>query len=259
MHHSALKAEIIRTPNCIDQIYDQHCHGYYEVLFVLDGSIRLNVEGRHILLEKNAGIMMEPLTYHIVTGNNTAYDRLILYFDRDFVPEAIQRRLTEKLSESPVFASRTLAGLFRKYAAALEKNDPVYTSLLDAILTEVLYALAFDDRETYLPSESKRTEKLQQIVAVIHENLHREISLDEIASRIYMSQSAMCHLFTEEMKISLKQYILQKKMTYAKSLLTEGVSPGEAAAACGYKNYASFYKIFLKVIGQTPAQIIRQS
>lgn len=259
MHHSALKAEIIRTANCFEQVYDQHCHGYYEMLFVLNGSIRLNVEGRHVLLEKNAGIMMEPLTYHIVTGNNTAYDRLILYIERDFIPDIIRMQLDEKLTRNPVFASRTLAGLLRKYAAALEENDPVYAPLLDAILTEVLYALAFDDRETGRSLDSKRTEKLQQIVAMIDENLHREIGLEEIASRLYMSQSSLCHLFREEMKIPLKQYILQKKMAYARALLTEGATPGEAANACGYKNYASFYKIFLKAIGKTPAQISRET
>ena len=54
------------------------------------------------------------------------------------------------------------------------------------------------------------------------------------------------------MKIPLKQYILRKKMMYAKSLILAGTSPGEAAVACGYKNYASFYKMFLKFTGQSP-------
>ena len=72
---------------------------------------------------------------------------------------------------------------------------------------------------------------------------------------MYMSESALCHLFKQEMKISLKQYILQKKMLNAKALLQQGMSPGAVAEACGYKNYPSFYKIFLKVTGLTPAQV----
>ena len=60
------------------------------------------------------------------------------------------------------------------------------------------------------------------------------------------------------MQISLKQYILQKKMMYAKSLLEKGTAPGTAAALCGYKNYASFYKIFLKVTGQAPGQVVQE-
>lgn len=256
MEHSSFNAEIVRTPNCFDRIYDQHCHTHFEVLFVLEGSIKLNVEGAHILLEKDTGIIIEPLKYHIVTGNNTAYHRLIIFFEQDFIPLQIRGRFLGNIRDNYVFSSESLAQLFRKYSAVLEKGDPAYALLLDAILTESIYALAMDERIHAESPDSKRTGKLKQIISFIDENMDREILLEDIAARMYMSQSAVCHLFKEEMNISLKQYILQKKMIYAKSLLSQGVSPGEAAAACGYKNYASFYKIFLKITGKSPAKVL---
>ncbi len=256
MQHSSFKAEIVRTSNCFDRIYDQHCHTHFEVLFVLEGSIKLNVEGAHILLEKDTGIIIEPLKYHIVTGNNTAYHRLIICFEQDFTPVEIRKQLFENIRDNYVFSTESLVQLFRKYSVVLEKGDPAYALLLDAILTESIYALATDERVHAERPDSKRTGKLKQIISIIDENLDREIHLEDIASRMYMSQSAVCHLFKEEMNISLKQYILQKKMIYAKSLLDRGMPPGEAAAACGYKNYASFYKIFLKITGNSPAKVV---
>ena len=47
-----IKAEIIRTENCSAQIYDQHCHGDFTILFVLAGSTRVNLEGEQFVLQE---------------------------------------------------------------------------------------------------------------------------------------------------------------------------------------------------------------
>lgn len=253
-----IKAEIVRTENCARQIYDQHCHAHYEIIFVLDGSIRLNVEGEQLRLRENMGIVLEPLKYHVVTGDNTRYHRLILSFEPESVPEAVYERFLDSVRTNAVFSGERASRLLRRFSATAEKGDPVYGPLLEAILTEAVYDLAFNNTPAPESKESKPTEKLKQITAFIDQNLHSQISLDDIAARMYMSQSALCHLFRQEMQISLKQYILQKKMMYAKSLLEKGTAPGTAAALCGYKNYASFYKIFLKVTGQAPGQVVQE-
>lgn len=254
MSQGSFEAEVARTANCTERIYDQHCHSCYELLFVLKGSIRLNIEGEHILLGEDSGIVIEPLQYHIVTGNNSTYHRLVLSFDADFIPLQIRQQFFENTRNNCVFYSDRLAEQFQKYATLLEGKDPLYAPLLNAILTEAIYGLATDQHIRTENLNTKRSRRVKQIIAVIDDNLNRDILLEDIAAQMYMSESAVCHLFKEEMNISLKQYILQKKMVYAKSLLNRGVSPGEAAAACGYKNYASFYKIFLKIMGKSPAK-----
>lgn len=255
MSHGAFEAEVIRTANCTNRIYDQHCHSRYELLFVLKGSIRLNIEGEHILLGEGSGIVIEPLKYHIVTGNNTAYHRLVLFFEADSIPLQIRRQFLDNLQQNYVFYTENLAEHFQKYASILERKNSIFAPLLDAILTEAIYGLAADEHGHREKPDTKRTGRIKQIISIIDENLGREILLEDIASRMYMSESAVCHLFKEEMNISLKQYILQKKMTYAKSLLNRGVPPGEVALACGYKNYASFYKMFIKVTGKNPGKL----
>lgn len=252
---SSMTAEIVRTENSSDRIYDRHCHAHYGVLFVLDGSIRINIEGQPVLLEKNSGILIEPLKYHIVTGNNTRYHRLILSFQKEAIPEAVFQDFQTNIRRNFIFRSDALAQLFRRFAAVKETNKPEYAPLLGAILTEAIYALTYDNISVQPALESKTTEKLRRLIAYVDENLSKEICLGDAAAYMYMSESSLCHLFKQEMKISLKQYILQKKILYAKSLLQQGVPPSAAAAACGYKNYASFYKIFLKLTGMSPAQV----
>lgn len=260
MQHTSLSAEIVRTSNCFDRIYDQHCHTLYEVLFVLKGSISLNVEGEQILLKENTGIVLMPLKYHIVTGNNTAYHRLIICFDREFIPDQIYHVLTESLDNNCVFFSESLSRLFHKYADTLENdNSTIYAPLYEAIMTEALYCLAFENHTRAESVPSMRMKKVKRVISYVDRNISRKICLRDIATELYMSQSSLSHLFKEEMKISLKQYILQKKMIYAKALLNKGASPGAAAAACGYKSYPSFYKAYLKIVGTTPIKNVPEN
>lgn len=51
------------------------------------------------------------------------------------------------------------------------------------------------------------------------------------------------------MNISVKQYILQKKLTYAARLMQDGMTAAGAAKAVGYENYADFYRMYRKFFG----------
>ena len=108
MNSSTLESKIVRTENCANRIYDQHCHPYYEVLFVIKGSVQLNIEGNTAVLYENSGIIIEPLKYHIVTGNQTDYHRLILWFEEQDVPEEMRALFASNAKISSIFTSENL-------------------------------------------------------------------------------------------------------------------------------------------------------
>ncbi len=256
MDQKSVKAEIIRTDYCTNCIHDKHCHAHYEVLFVLEGSVRVNLEGEWILLTENSGIIIEPLQYHVVTGNYSGYHRLVLTFHKEFIPKEIFVAFSKNVRKNAVFFSEKIARMFQNYSSILQRKDSVFTPLLNAIFIEAIYSLTFDKLSGHEAKSSKRTEKLKRVVDYIEDHLDQEISLEKISDEMFISQSSLCHLFKDEMKISLKQYVLQKKMMYAQTLLQKGATPGAAAVACGYKNYASFYKVFVKVTGKKPMDVV---
>ena len=76
----------------------------------------------------------------------------------------------------------------------------------------------------------------------------------ETARRFFKRFGTVSHLFCREMKISPKQYVLQKKLSYAARLISEGVAATEAARRVGYDNYANFYKLHKKLFGTAPTE-----
>ena len=61
----------VYTAHCPDQIYDRHCHTHYEIIYVIEGSVNVNLEGIHYVLEQGSSIVIEPLRYHTITGDDT--------------------------------------------------------------------------------------------------------------------------------------------------------------------------------------------
>jgi len=55
------------------------------------------------------------------------------------------------------------------------------------------------------------------------------------------------------MGISIKQYIISKKLAKANWLMQNGISSTQAALQIGYENYSSFYRIYRKFYNSSPS------
>ena len=245
-----------RDDYCTGELYPPHCNNSYEILFVLKGSVQFDMEGEHIVLQENCAIVISPLTYQIVTGNDDVYHRGIFFFQPSALPEDIRGAFIQRVGKRYAFSSPEMTHLFRKYVEAEESGDPRFNALKDALFTVITHNIAFDDTMSLNQIISTKTAKLRRVIEYLDENITSEVRIRKIAEQLHISQSAVYRMFKEELRISLKQYILQKKMIYAETLLRQGVSPGEVARACGYRNYASFYKVFVKITGKTPGKVL---
>ena len=194
MQYQGFSAEIVRADHCSDRIYDQHCHTRYEILYVLKGSMHLNLEGRQLRLEEGSGVVISPLKYHVVTGNNEAYHRLIISLNSDAIAEEIFEYFQKRTEKGTVFHSLTISKLFDSFSQVLEQGDDTFAPLLQAILTQVVYALTFENASVPESEKDKNTQRLQQIITYIENNLDKELILSDLAQRLYLSESSLCHL-----------------------------------------------------------------
>ena len=62
-------------------------------------------------------------------------------------------------------------------------------------------------------------------------------------------------VFKEVVGITPKQYIMERRMELAMTLLRNGLTPTEVAHIIGYKDYALFYRAFTRQYGVTPKSI----
>ena len=236
-------------------VFDLHCHLGYELIFVINGSVIINVEGEKRKIGKNSVIAIEPLKYHTVTASEGEnYERIFIEFDQTVIPGEIFSQFTEKIRTYPTADDAEITSAFYRLKDILNRYDEKFAPLAISCLIRIFYAFTFrNDEAVQAPRVTPLVSKIVDYIAL---HLTEKITLKDISANLYQSVSTLCHVFKSEMKTGIKQYIMQKKLSYAAELIRGGATASAAAHAIGYDNYVNFYNAYKKIIGCLPSQAL---
>lgn len=101
--------------------------------------------------------------------------------------------------------------------------------------------------------------RVKQAIQVIHETQGRELTLEYIASHVFLSESRISHLFKREVGIPIQRYLLWYKLAQAAFNIGKGLSLTDAAEEAGFADSAHFSRSFRVMFGVTPSQILKRS
>jgi transcriptional regulator GlxA family with amidase domain len=97
--------------------------------------------------------------------------------------------------------------------------------------------------------------RIQRAVRLLTADLHREISLNELAKSLNLSESRLRHLFKDETGVSPTQYLKAQRIERARKLLeTTFLSVKEVRLRVGAKDKSHFIRDFKKAFGFSPSQ-----
>ena len=229
-------------------LWESHCHAQFEMICVLEGDISILLEGRSYRLTAGQSAVIPPLYYHTVTSNKKGlYRRVTLLFDLTSIPSPLRPHFTKKDASLSIFFSPRPAEL---ETVCKEKNRSLYEPLVQSMTVQLLY----DDMRAEHAAASEIDETLQKVISYIDTHLGEKLLLCDLAACATCSESTVSHLFAEKMKISPKQYILQKKLALAEKLIRGDTPATLAAIQVGYDNYSNFYRMYRKHFGTIPTK-----
>ena len=82
----------------------------------------------------------------------------------------------------------------------------------------------------------------------------KDFSLERAAEQSFMGEAYFRRLFKKEFGISPKQYVINRRIEYAKALIIAGYfSVGEIAEMCGYNDHKHFSSEFKRLVGVSPS------
>lgn len=162
-------------------------------------------------------------------------------------------------------SEKTSTEIFSEYNADPQTNifnfhSPIYVQ--DAVKklceTKRISMHAFQILEMYfkihcncIMTEKETTQKyspeiyVKYAVNYIADNIHRPITVEELTTRLGITQPYLYKLFMQSCDISPKQYILRAKLDSAKNMLLHtNLSITEIANAVGYPDILTFSRLF---------------
>lgn len=229
-------------------------HPYHEILYYLGGEATFICEGYQEPLSPGTLLVIPKETYHTFRiGDPANYTRLAITFS-DLAP--LSSRLCGILSgirviREPSACARTV--LSRMCEGLQNEAD---RTVLEALLYGSLLLLLCEvGAEGGLLARTPRGDSplVRRAIAYIDEHFAEEISVSTLAAALYVSPSTLSHSFKTELDISLHKYILQKRLIHAHRLLAENRKSTKIYLECGYNDYSSFYKAYLKMFGHPPS------
>lgn len=128
---------------------------------------------------------------------------------------------------------------------------------INHLFLDYYYSIMLENQfdEEALVSEAKNG-LIDEICTYIHQKLYSKISIDEIAEFFKISPRRLHQIFTSELGISPKKYILKKKMEEGYKLLVQTSTPiNQIAYMLCFSSPYHFTNGFKKTFSQSPSEV----
>lgn len=224
--------------------FGPYVRDYFLIHYILEGKGSFkNCHGEYRLC-KNDGFLIYPdeVTYY-EADSKEPWEYVWIGFRGNKSIELLENiGLTQK---NPIFHSYSCFEVFKE----IEKCNNIECDKQLHILS-LLYR--FFSMMTRKQNDSPKT-YASKAVSYISSNISDKLRVADISALLGIDRKYFCQVFKDEYKISPQQYILNKRIEMAKSLLSDtNLSIKEISMSVGYSDQLSFSKIFKKHTGYSP-------
>jgi AraC family transcriptional regulator len=141
-------------------------------------------------------------------------------------------------------------------------SDPLYIDFLTSALAVRLIETAggsFPKPESRSASRLS-SRQLRLLTEFVETNLDQKLRLAELARVAGVSVTRLKILFRNSTGVPVHQYVIRRRVEYARSLLATTVMPAsEVAVAAGFAHQSHMTSTMRRLLGETPGDIVRQA
>lgn len=253
--------------------YGFHCHDFYEFYIHLQGGKHYGIDNEHYMLEPNQLIVVPPFHMHGLMTEEPLiyYERAYLYISGDLLRmlgmqridllsllteyTRNQRYLFSLTDEQAKTCARLIQEIQDSKASTPWDRFADYSRIMPLlkIVLEVLQSSPSDVQQNacYEPV-------MQKILIYINEHFTEPLTLRDIFLRFGVSMSSLSHDFFRYIHHSVYDYVLYRRVMYAKKLMFDNTSISEICYVCGFQTYSSFSRAFNKICGISPSEYRKQ-
>lgn len=254
----------------VERDFDFHYHDFYKVIFFLSGKVVYHIEGKAYRLEPGDILLVNRFDIHRPEIDpSVPYERYILWASEEAYTYAspyqcdlfacFQKATSrsyrlirlEKKRRAPFFT------LTRSLEEALSSEEFGAEPLSLALFIQLMISLnrVFLDKQYIRDRRSYTYDPgIEELMRYINKNLTADLSAEALARHCYLSKYHLMRKFKEETGCTLHQYVQNKRLFLARSLISRGTPVIKASQDSGFHDYTAFSRAYKKLFHCTPSR-----
>ncbi len=219
-----------------------HSHEYHQIVLPFNGHIELEVEEYKGKVSVGEAIVIKAMELHSFKASEEAK---FIVADMMNLPSTFTSSSIRKFSASEPLHS------FIQY---IEKQ---LQASITAVIEKQLFELFFE-LLSIEPRIGRIDRRIENAIALIHDNLSLNHSIAELAEVSCLGQTQFKKLFKDCTGMSASHYITKVKMEKARALLSHTDFPiTRIALEVGYKDSTAFTRRFTQLFSQPPSKFCK--
>lgn len=249
--------------------FEYHHHDFSKIVILIDGDLTYYIEGKAYILKPWDILFVNKNEIHKpVVNPNKYYERIVIWLNPDFMAKYAQGN--NDLLKCFEVAIKNNYNLLRLNIKSIDiiknliqdiQNCNNSNEFGSEILKESLFVqLMVLMNRLFLNSDKNRDiediqydKTIEGVLNYINSNLENDLSIDTIASEFFISKYYLMRKFKNQIGSSIHNYVVQKRLILARSLISDGLSMSSVCSRCGFNDYSSFVRAFKKVYGVSPS------
>lgn len=248
-----------------------HSHPFFEIYFFISGSVRIMIEDRRYAVQPYDMLIFPPGSMHRnLPVNNANYERAYIYVSQGYLRSFSQPGCDlAEIYAHTARAGRSCYHLGRETAGVLVGRIDRIISLQDggnaqtglvrqcqitSLLAEIGGILCDGPAGGAMEDDTRAAEVLRYI----NQHFREPLLLDALARRFFTSKYHLLREFKQCTGTTIHRYQVERRIACAQTLMHRGSSPAQAASACGFSDYTSFYRAFKRMTGCSPLAYVEE-
>lgn len=237
--------------------FDGERHDFWEILIVTDGEVTVTAGSDVFLLKKGQAVLHEPMEFHrLVSSGNIPFSIIVFSFEAVNMPS-----YSSKIFELPDIkeAARVLKNIRESYETQgicvvnVNKGENINHQLALKNLETFILKTLLTQKDVIKPAKSRTAANYKNIINVMEEHLHENLSVADIARLCSMSEINLKKTFSMYAGMGVMNYFNSMKINEAINLLKAGMSVKETALSLGFLNQNYFSTVFKRITGHSPS------
>ncbi len=245
-----------------------HHHDFYEIYYLISGNVTYTIDCRICRVMPGDLLIIAPKELHqvYIRSEASVYERYVLWVDPDMIaslssssssllqsldpekPGAVRQLRLQESDQQQML--QLLQSLLQESGSDSFGADLQCKSCLTQLLVQI-NRLAVREGD-YYEAFSSSSQFVSQIIEYISRHYQEDLTLDTLAEQFFVSKYHLSHEFNRQVGTSVHRYIQKKRLQVARQLLSQGKKPSQVSTACGFGDYAGFYRAFRAEYGLNP-------